>query len=390
MFRWFWLASLISNLGTWVHEVGAGWLMTSLDADPSMVSAVRVAISLPMLFLAIPAGGLIDRLQRRTVLIITTLMLLTATTTLTILTYNQTITSWSLLALTFAIGVSMVGHMLAWQSTVPEMVPREQLSRAVALGSISFNLARSVGPALGGVLIATIGTWSAFGFNAASFAGVFLLLAFWRPEIRRDFPKESFTRSIRAGLQYSLARVGIRSALIHLACFVLPASCLWALLPLYVRQDLGGDPRLYGTLVTLLGIGAVTAAMFLHRLQNYFGSNRLVATTMLVYGITMMVLGTQISRPIASVCLFVMGSAWMMTLTTFNSTVQLNLPSTFRGRGMSLYITVMSFSMAAGSTLWGQLASRYGVPQTFTIAGAVLLFTAALSLRFSLPVEDDV
>ena len=387
IFRWFWLASLLSNLGTWVHEVGAGWLMTSLDSDPSMVSAVRVAISLPIMFLAIPVGGLTDRVNRRTVLIITTLMLLSATVTLTVMTYNQTITAWWLLALTFAIGVSMVGHMLAWQATVPEMVPRDQMSRAVALGSISFNLARSVGPALGGVLIVVIGTWSTFGFNAASFAGVGTLLLFWRSSVTPQPSRDSFVESLRVGLRYCWKTSSIRSALFNLAMFVLPASCLWALLPLYVRQDLGGDPKLYGGLVTLLGSGAVTAAMFLHRAQTRFGFDNMVAATMAIYGTAMLTLGSFPSRMVAMGCLFAMGAAWMMTLTTLNSTAQLNLPSDIRGRGMSLYVTGMSFSMAAGSFFWGEMASQVGVAPAIAMSGALLMATAVFSLQFRL--QDD-
>ena len=390
LFRWFWVASLVSNLGTWVHEVGAGWLMTSLDADPSMVSAVRVAISLPIMFMAIPVGGLTDRVDRRIVLIITTLMLLAATGTLTVITFNGTVTPWSLLAITFAIGVSMVGHMLAWQATVPEMVPRNQMARAVALGSISFNLARSVGPALGGALIVAIGTWSTFGFNTASFAGVGTLLMFWKTPVKRTRPTDSFVHSLVVGLRGSLDKSPIRASLCNLALFVLPASCLWALLPLYVRQDLGGDPKFYGVLVTLLGSGAVTAAMFLHRIQTKHGFDNTVAATMAIYGTTMFVLGRFTSSPVAMTCLFIMGACWMMTLTTLNSTLQLNLPSEIRGRGMSLYVTVMSFSMAAGSFFWGELASQVGVPQAIAIAGGILMATAVFSVKFRLQPEPPV
>ncbi len=154
VFRAFWIASLVSNLGTWVHEVGAGWLMTRLDPTPEMVSAVRVAMSVPMLVLAIPAGVLADRFDRRRLLIVTQLLLFATTATLASLTFTDAITSWLLLGLTFVIGLGMVLHVLAWQSTIPMLVPRRQLSRAIALGSISFNLARAAGPALGGVLIA--------------------------------------------------------------------------------------------------------------------------------------------------------------------------------------------------------------------------------------------
>ena len=372
-FRWFWLASLVSNLGTWVHEVGAGWLMTSLDATPAMVSAVRVAIATPMMLLAIPAGALIDRLERKTVLVVTTAMLLVVTITLTAATFADRITSWGLLAATFAIGASMVGHMLAWQATVPGLVPREQLPRAVALGSVSFNLARAVGPAAGGLLIAAVGCWAAFGFNAASFAAVAAVLFWWRPTDEPVRPIESFRATVCVGLRYCFGRPAIRAVLVHLVAFVAPASALWALLPLYVREYLGWNAEGYGVLVAMLGVGAVTAAVFLHRLHRRLGYDATVLVTGGLYAASLGLLSAVVHPAAAVAGALVMGAAWMMTLTTLNSVAQLNLPSSIRGRGMSVYYTAMSFSMAAGALVWGWIAEAITLPPTLGVAAAVMV-----------------
>ena len=199
MFRAFWLASLLSNMGTWVHEVGAGWLMSSLDSSPEMVSAVRTAMALPIMFLAIPTGVLADRLDRRQLLIVTQLLLLATASTISVMTYVGSITSWMLLALTFVMGIGWVMHVPTWQASIPELVPRKQLPRAVALGSVSFNLARAVGPAVGGFLIASLGTWVAFAINALSFAAVLVVLIVWRRERRESNRGLSFRLSLLSG-----------------------------------------------------------------------------------------------------------------------------------------------------------------------------------------------
>ena len=171
VYRSFWIASLVSNLGTWMHEIGSGWLMTELDASPLMVSSVRTAMATPIVLLAIPAGVLADRVDRRRLLLGTQTLMLVTTAIMAAMTATGVIASWSLLAMTFVMGIGLTLHAPTWQASIPELVPRVQLSRAIALGSISFNLARAVGPALAGLLVAMTGSWIAFSINAVSFAG---------------------------------------------------------------------------------------------------------------------------------------------------------------------------------------------------------------------------
>ncbi len=260
IFRLFWIASVVSNLGTWIHEIGAGWLMTSLDASPEMVAAVRVAMALPMTVLAIPAGVLADRIDRRRLLILTQLAMLSTTSVLATLTLTGVITSWLLLALTFTMGLGMVLHILTWQSTIPELVPRTQLPRAIALGSISFNLARAGGPALGGVLIAMAGPWVAFAANAVSFAFVLVVLFSWKRENTESSRGLSYRASLVEGIRYVAGEPTMRWTLTRLMMFMLPASTLWALLPLVAKERLGWEADGFGLLVTMVGSGAVAAA----------------------------------------------------------------------------------------------------------------------------------
>lgn len=383
IFRAFWLASIVSNLGTWIHEIGAGWLMTNLDSSPEMVSAVRVAMALPMMMLAIPAGVLADRVDRRKLLILTQWCLLATTSTLAALTLAGIVTAWSLLGLTFVLGLGMVLHVLTWQSTIPELVPRSQLARSIALGSISFNLARSVGPAVGGILIALAGPWIAFAANAASFAVVLVLLSTWKRDATESSNGLSYRKSLTEGIDYIRHQPAMRQTLIRLAMFVWPASALWSLLPLVARERLGWDADGFGLLVTTIGAGAVAAAWLLHRMHVRLGTDWTVVASVLFFAGGMLGMSLATEAIGALVSMFVMGATWMITLTTLNSSAQMTLTNQFRARGMSCYMTVMAISMAGGAMTWGQIAGALSVSQAQTIAAATLCVTAA-SIVFQL------
>jgi predicted MFS family arabinose efflux permease len=389
IYRAFWIASLVSNLGTWVHEVGAGWLMTSLDSSPEMVSAVRVSFSAPTILLAIPFGVLADRIDRRRLLIVTQLGLLATTSTLATLTFAGMITSWSLLGLTFMIGLGMVLHVLTWQSTIPMLVPRAQLSRAVALGSISFNLARAIGPALGGVLIALAGVWIAFAVNALSFAGVLAVLLSWRGEQRIPSAEASYRDALIQGIRYALKQPTMKNVLVALTLFALPSAALWSLIPLVAREQLHWEAEGYGMMLTMIGTGAVAAARFLHPLHRKLGLNRTVAAAMAAFAAGLVLLGTTSNSVLVLSACFVMGAAWMLTLTTLNATALMTLKSELRARGMGCYMTVMAFSMSLGALVWGRVAGTVGLANTQWIAAATLFVAAAISLRFPLQVSSS-
>ncbi len=382
LFRAFWFASLTSNLGTWIHEVGAGWLMASLDPSPNMVAAVRTAMATPIVLLGLPVGVLGDRIDRRRLLIITQLVLCATTATLAALTFSEAITSWSLLVLTVVVGIGMVVHVPVWQASVPELVPKDQLSRAVALGSVSFNLARAVGPAIGGVLIATVGVWSAFAVNALSFAAVVTVLFSWKRERSESTRGISFRLSLYQGLRYVFKNRAMRNVMVGVVLFVLPASALWSLLPLVAKTQLNWGSSGFGFMVGSVGVGAVGAAWMLPRLQMAFGVDRTIALAMLLFACGLAIMSQTSQTVWICVSTLMMGGGWMMTLTSLNSTAQMTLPSRMRARGMGCYLTAMAFSMSTGSLLWGQIAEITSVSISQAIATLVLVVTSILSLAF--------
>jgi len=390
MFRFFWIASLASNLGTWIHEVGAGWLMTTLDASPEMVAAVRTSMSLPIVFLAIPAGVLADRFDKRRLLMMTQMLLFGVTATLAVLTWSGHITAWGLLGLTFVMGLGMVVHVPTWQSAIPELVPRSQISRAVGLGSISFNLARTLGPAVGGVLIAVVGIWSTFAINACTFAGVVVVLLLWKRTTIESSRGRSFAASMRQGVRFVFLHRVMRNVMIGVTLFVLPGSALWSLLPLFAKTQLGWGSRGFGIMVAAVGAGAVIGAAVLPRLRHRFGSDRLMAASMTAFAGGLLTMSFAPSWQILLPAVLIMGAGWMATLTTLNATAQITLPPRLRARGMGCYLTMMAGSMACGSLLWGQIAGQLGIGGAFQVASALMLATAMGSLAFPLAtVLDD-
>ncbi|MEM1224945.1 MAG: MFS transporter [Planctomycetota bacterium] len=383
-FRRFWLASLASNFGTWIHEIGAGWLMTTLDATPEMVSAVRASMALPIVLLAIPAGVLADRIDKRKLLIGTQSGMLIITSLLAFLTLTGMITAWGLLMLTFMIGLGMVVHAPTWQSAVPELVPRNQISRAVGLGSINFNLARAAGPAVGGVLIAVVGIWSTFAINAMSFAGVTMVLWTWQRTTTESSGGRSFWRSMIQGVRFVARNDIMRHVMIGVGLFVLPGSALWSLMPLYARTHLGWGASGFGMMVAMIGTGALIGASQLPRLRAQLGADRQVAASMYCCSIGLFTLSFAPPWPIVMIAMLFMGMGWMATLTTLNATAQVTLPQRLRARGMGCYLTVMAGSMSLGSVVWGQVAGTLGLPQTWWIAAFALAATAVISLSFGI------
>jgi predicted MFS family arabinose efflux permease len=358
--------------------------MSVLDDTPAMVSAVRVAMSLPILLLAIPAGALADRVDRRRLLIGIQCVLMTTTAMLSLLTYTELITPASLLTLTIIMGLGMVVHVPTWQASLPELVPREQIPQAVALGSISFNLARSVGPALGGILIAAYGTWLAFAVNSLSFAMVVFALFRWKREPVEISRVESYRASMVSGVRLILRDHVMRNVLVRVVLFVLPASALWSLMPLIAREQLNWDSRGYGYLVGAVGIGAVLAAFILPRVRRTIGLDQTVFSSMCLFASGLAVTSITSNRIAGLLSMFCMGAGWMMTLTTLNSTAQVTLPNSVRARGMACYLSAMAAGMALGAWSWGLVASLYSPAIAELLAAGLLPIHAIIGLALPL------
>lgn len=388
VFRALWIATVVSNIGTWMHDVGAGWLMTSLSADPLMVALVQAATTLPMFALALPAGALADIVDRRKLLIGAQLFGLVATAILALTTFGGITTAWVLLALTAAIAVGAALSAPTFQAIVPELVPGKALQQAVALNSLGVNIARAIGPALGGVIIAAAGTGAVFALNAVSVLGVIAVLVRWRRDVpQRHLPAEHFLGAMRAGVRYALQAPELQTVLIRSIGFFLFASGLWALLPVIARRDLGLGPAGYGGLLTFMGLGAIAGALLMPRIRGRLGANRTTVAASLLLAAAMAGLSLAGSFLAAAAALTAGGFAWIAMMASLNGGAQASSPAWVKARALALYLLVFQGSMTAGSTLWGATASRIGVPPALLLAAALLAVTT-LALAWRRPLDS--
>jgi MFS family permease len=381
-FAMLWTATVVSNIGTWMQDVAAGWLMTSLAPSPIMVALVQAATTLPVFLFALPAGALADLVDRRKLLIITQSGLLVVTALLGVLTQLNLVTPLVLLAFTFVAGVGAAMTAPAWQAIVPELVPRPALQPAIALNSLGINISRAIGPALGGFLIAAFGVAVPFLVNAVTFVGVIAALFVWKRQVTHStLPGERFIGAIRTGLRYARESAPLRATLVRAAAFFVFASCYWALLPLIARYELRGGPGLYGLLLTAIGFGAVVGALALPFLKKKISSDRLVVAGTAVTAAVMAALALAPLVEVALVAFFCAGSAWIAVLSSLNVSAQTALPNWVRARGLSVYLVVFFGSMALGSVIWGQIATYTGLQTALLIAaaGAVLAILATRS-----------
>jgi predicted MFS family arabinose efflux permease/quinol monooxygenase YgiN len=372
LFRSLWIAAIVSNMATWMHDVGAAWLMTSLAPSPLMVSMVQASTSLPLFVLALPAGAFADVFDRRRLLLLTQGWMLIAAAGLAMLTAAGITGPVLLLVFTFAIGVGTAFNAPAWQAIVPEIVHREALPAAVALNSAGINLARAIGPALGGLIVAKLGPQAAFGLNALSFIGVIIVLYRWpREKPIRSLPSEHLFGAMVAGLRYARYAAGFRNVLGRAFLFVFPASALWGLLPLLARQELNLGASGYGILLGAVGLGAVSGAYFLPRIRKKIAVDKLTTGATLIYSLILLGIAMLRHVPLMVVVMFISGAMWITMLTALNVSAQSVAAGWVRARVLSVYLIVFFGSMAIGSIVWGALANALTMTPVFLIAAAV-------------------
>ncbi len=346
-----------------MHDTSAAWLMTGLAPSPLMVSLMQTATSLPFFLLALPAGALADIVDRRRLLLATQVWMLVAATALGVSTVLRLTGPWLLLSLTFCMGLGNALNAPAWQATTPDLVPREELAAAVALGGISVNVARAVGPALGGLLVAALGAGWVFLLNAASFLGVVVVLARWQREVPRSrLPPEDVPGAMRAGVRYVRHSAPFRAVLARTAAFVMPASALWALLPLFARRGLGLSAAGYGLLLGCLGAGAIVGAAFLPRVRERLTSDRLVLAGAAVFAVVSAAVALARGPLVAGGGLFIGGMAWMGAMSTLSVAAQNAVPAWVRARALAVGLLAVQGSMALGSLLWGVVATHSDIP----------------------------
>jgi predicted MFS family arabinose efflux permease len=383
LFRSLWFAAVISYTGTWMQNLGAGWLMASLTDSPLMVALVQAAISLPVFLIILPAGALADLVDRRRLLLVTQSWMALTAVALAVLTYTGNVTPWLLLLLTLLLGFGLVMNDPAWQAITPDIVSRRNLTSAVALNSAGFNMARAIGPALGGLVIALAGTWLVFGLNALSFLGVIALLYLWKNSSNAvPSTQRRVLAAVSDGLRHARQSTAVHAVLVRTGVFSFAASALLALLPLIARPhgSIG-----YGLMLGAFGVGASVGAASGPWFRHYVHVDVLAAVATVVFASAVAAVGWwQHSFLLLLGFMFAAGLGWIQILTALNVSAQTASPSWVRARTLSMYLLVLQGGIAGGSTLWGALAASYGIPQALLWAAAALVLGLVVVPRFRL------
>ncbi len=377
LFRSLWVAAVISYTGTWMRNVGAGWLMTQLTTSPLMVSLVQAASTLPVFLVILPAGALADMVDRRRFLLITQAWMAVAAALLGTFTLLGHITPWTLLLFIFVLGLGAVMNDPAWQAITPEIISPERHARGVALNSVGYNVARAVGPAIGGLVVAIAGVAADFLINAATFFGVIFFLYRWKRPHLVDTETGKVHEAILTGLRYMRSAPVVRCVLIRTGAFSLAASSLLALLPLVAKPH---GATGYGLLLGSFGLGALTGAAFLPRLRDQLSVDGVVAVAIVIFAAMTFAVGEVHVFGWLCLALFISGTAWIGILACLNVAAQTMSPSYLRARALSMYILVLQGGMAVGSAIWGAVADRVGVP-TALLWSAIALVAGLVAVR---------
>lgn len=376
-FRLFWLAQLAASMGTWMQNTAAGWMMTDLDASPTMVAMVQTAALLPAFLLAPLAGALADMVDNRRLLVGNATFLLGVAGVLTGLTFLGWTGAWGLVALTFAFGVGTAMISPSWQAVVVDFVPRNALAGAIALNSMAFNGARAIGPALAGLVVGAIGTAACFGANAAAHVAVVGILL-RLPHTREPSPSGGLGVALRDGLRFARASSALRTVLARDFLYFAAAAPLSALLPLVARNELGAGPAGYGMLLGGMGAGAVTAGFVLPAMRARASPDRLLmfATFGAATALLALALAPNVAAGMAAT--FVFGFIWLTGNAQLQYVLQASLPAWVRARAISLHQMTLNGALAGAGLLWGFVAEFLGVAPTLLVGAAVAFLAAAL------------
>lgn len=384
VFRAVWITSLATNFGGLIQSVGAAWMMSSI-ASAQMVALVQASITLPIMLLSLAAGALADTVDRRKIMLAAQTFMLLVSAGLSVMTYLGLITPWVLLSFTFLIGCGVAFNGPAWQASVGDMVPREDLAGAVTLNSMGFNLARSVGPAIGGMIVAAAGAAAAFAVNAVSYIGLLVVLFRWRPDRpKQALPREGLLAAMVGGVRYAFLSPRVTAVLLRAVVFGVGASAVQALMPLVAREG-GGGPLVFGLLLGAFGVGAVGGALFVGKLRARYETETIVRVAGLAFAVAAATIGYSPWLALTLPALMVAGAGWVLVLSTFNVTVQMSVPRWVVARALALYQMAAFGGMAGGSWLWGSLAQSQGLDTALGLSAGVLLLSVVIGLRVPLP-----
>ena len=386
-FRGLWIANLTSNVGGWMQSTGAAWQMTSLTTDPVFVALLAAASTLPMFLFCFLAGILADRFERRRYIIICQFWMMGVAATLAALAFLGLLTSWNLLALSFCMGLGNAMNAPAWHAVVPEIVSGPELRPAIALNSAGFNLARTIGPVIGQVLLGLVGLFLLFTINACAYIGVIFALRSWqRPaEARAAQRREGFLEAARTGLSFVRRSRELKAVFARGLCFFVPGIAMGTLLPVIGRFELRLDEFSFGVLYAVFGVGAVSGAIAMPTLNRLIGADRANIWAMAIHATAILVAALVMTPVVVGACVAVSGACWITVIANNGASVQMILPNFMRARGMAVHQMVFFGAMVAGSLLWGKVANLWGVPSALIVSSVTLAPLTLLAASIRLP-----
>ncbi|MEA2247926.1 MAG: hypothetical protein QOH46_2455 [Solirubrobacteraceae bacterium] len=391
LYRALWMAQLASNVGTWMQTVGAQWLMGTLGGTALQIALVQAAITLPVFLVGLPAGALGDIVDRRRLLLVSQALMLFVAGVLATVTFSGAISPWLLLALTFALGIGQGLTAPSWQSIVPELVRRPEIPLAAALSGVNMNVARAVGPALGGVLVAAAGPGWTFALNAVSFLGTLAVIARWRrPPTERVLGPEHIVAAMRSGMAYARHAPRLRAVFARAALFVVFAGALWALLPVYARDELHLGSGGYGLLLGAVGVGAVMGAIALARARTVRSTDQLVVAAAVGFAIACAVCALIASVVPVAISLVLAGAAWITATSSLNGTAITVLPGWVRSRGLALYGLVFQGGQALSAVVWGLVTQFAGARTALGAVAGGLVAGLAGARRWRMPAAGEL
>jgi predicted MFS family arabinose efflux permease len=385
-FRRIWLASLLSNLGLLIQAVGAAWAMTQMTSSADKVALVQTALMLPVMLISMPAGAIADMYDRRIVALVSLSIALAGATALTVLAWLGLVTPETLLAFCFVVGSGMALFGPAWQASVTEQVPAETLPSAVALNGISYNIARSFGPAIGGIVVATAGAVAAFAANAVLYLPLLVVLFLWRRTSEPSrLPRERLNRAIVSGVRYIANSPSIRIVLARTLVTGVIGSSLSALMPLVARDLLHGGAQTYGIMLGAFGMGAVIGALNIGEVRRRMSGEAAVRACAISMAGAIAAVAISTSAILTAVALVLAGAVWMLAVALFNIGVQLSAPRWVAGRSLAAFQASIAGGIAIGSWGWGRLTDAVGVENALLVSTALMLASPLLGLWLQMP-----
>ena len=391
LFRAIWIASVVSNIGTWMQNVAGVWLVTTLTTSALLVALMQTATSLPSFLLSMPAGAIADLIDRRRLLLVTQGFMAVVAFLLGTLTLTGHVSAFGVLGFTFLLGMGAALNSPVWQTVTTELVPRSVLPFAITLNGVSNNIARAIGPAIGGVIIAYYSPGWVFLVNGMSFLGTFAVIYAWKREpTLTSGPAENFMGALRAGIRYVQYSPAIYGVLVRTFSFSFGATAMWALLSVVMARRLHLSSGHYGVMLSWLGAGAVTGAVLMGRAGQKLNFNQRVVLGSFVFIGTNTCLALVSNIYLLYGVMFLSGVAWLMVMTSFSTTVQLNVPKWVQARVISIYMLVFQAGMSVGSLVWGELTDHFSLQTALLAAASWMLVGIGLAIPFPMRSPEDL